>query len=181
MLFTHIVVNEMLLMHHRSARFHLRTLKWPHHFMILAGKDMLPPFAAASLRKAHRKDGWRMVFIGGASVARGNLRHTRHNSPLLFISLLLQQAESNQQWCSTRPTNGSRSQPLLGHALQYRRNPAKFLVDKREKIGDLFQLNLAGKQMIVVCGPEKQRIVASAPESSCLHDEPWPMSALRKC
>lgn len=55
--------------------------------------------------------------------------------------------------------------PILGHALAYKRDPARFLLRAREQAGDVFELNLAGKRMVVVCGPSAQRKVASAPES----------------
>jgi len=55
--------------------------------------------------------------------------------------------------------------PVLGHALKYRENPGKFLLESCEQVGELFRLNMAGKIMIVACGPRVQRIVASAPES----------------
>ncbi|KAL7527737.1 hypothetical protein ACHAXR_007601 [Thalassiosira sp. AJA248-18] len=55
--------------------------------------------------------------------------------------------------------------PLLGHALKYRKNPAQFLLNTREKVGDVFQLNLAGKHMFVACGPSAQKVIANAPES----------------
>jgi sterol 14-demethylase len=55
--------------------------------------------------------------------------------------------------------------PVLGHAMLYRKDPSGFLVRTCERVGPIFQLNMAGKHMIVVCGPEEQRHVASAPES----------------
>ena len=55
--------------------------------------------------------------------------------------------------------------PLLGHALKYKQNPGAFLVSCIQKVGNLFRINLAGKHMVMVCGPRKQRKVASAPES----------------
>jgi cytochrome P450 len=54
--------------------------------------------------------------------------------------------------------------PILGHALLYKQDPAKFLVTTSQKLR-IFQLNLAGKRMVLVCGPEEQRQVASMPES----------------
>mmetsp|Transcript_30758 Transcript_30758/g.46643 ORF Transcript_30758/g.46643 Transcript_30758/m.46643 type:complete len:493 (+) Transcript_30758:79-1557(+) len=55
--------------------------------------------------------------------------------------------------------------PILGHALKYRSNPGKFLLDTFEQVGEIFQINMAGKVMIVACGSHVQRAVASAPES----------------
>lgn len=55
--------------------------------------------------------------------------------------------------------------PILGHALKYRSNPGKFLLDTFEQVGEIFQINMAGKIMIVACGSHVQRAVASAPES----------------
>eukprot|EP00980_Cylindrotheca_fusiformis_P009840 scaffold2177_cov115-Cylindrotheca_fusiformis.AAC.5 len=55
--------------------------------------------------------------------------------------------------------------PLIGHALSYRHDPAKFLLDSSKQVGEVFQINLAGKHMIIACGPHIQRIVATAPES----------------
>lgn len=55
--------------------------------------------------------------------------------------------------------------PVLGHALKYRQDPGKFLVESSKQVGEIFQINLAGKHMIVACGARMQRMVASAPES----------------
>ena len=55
--------------------------------------------------------------------------------------------------------------PLLGHALLYRKDPPGFLVRTRTQCGPVFKLNLAGKKMILVCGAEEQRQLASLPES----------------
>mmetsp|Transcript_2603 Transcript_2603/g.5647 ORF Transcript_2603/g.5647 Transcript_2603/m.5647 type:complete len:556 (-) Transcript_2603:240-1907(-) len=55
--------------------------------------------------------------------------------------------------------------PLLGHALSYRKNPSEFLVRTRRMCGTIFRLNLAGRQMILVCGPEEQRQLARLPDS----------------
>ncbi len=56
--------------------------------------------------------------------------------------------------------------PLLGHALAYRRDPAAFVTAQCRAVGACFQLDLAGKRMVVV-GPDREatRRVASAPES----------------
>lgn len=55
--------------------------------------------------------------------------------------------------------------PIIGHALLYRKDPSGFLVSTRKKCGPVFRLNLAGKIMILVCGPEEQRQLAKLPES----------------
>jgi hypothetical protein len=55
--------------------------------------------------------------------------------------------------------------PLLGHALSYRVDPPGFLMNTRKQCGPLFRLNLAGKVMFLVCGPEEQRQLANVPES----------------
>jgi len=55
--------------------------------------------------------------------------------------------------------------PLLGHALSYRKDPPGFLSKTRQECGPVFVLNLAGKKMILVCGPEEQRQLANQPES----------------
>ena len=55
--------------------------------------------------------------------------------------------------------------PVLGHALSYRKDPPGFLVQTRRQCGPVFRLNLAGKEMIIVCGPEEQRQLANLPES----------------
>ena len=50
-------------------------------------------------------------------------------------------------------------------ALSYRRDPPGFLIRMRSQCGPIFQLNLAGKKMILVCGPKEQRQLATVPES----------------
>jgi len=55
--------------------------------------------------------------------------------------------------------------PVLGHALSYRRDPPGFLIRMRRQCGPIFQLNLAGKIMILVCGPKEQLQLANVPES----------------
>ncbi|CAJ1935269.1 unnamed protein product [Cylindrotheca closterium] len=55
--------------------------------------------------------------------------------------------------------------PLLGHALKYKKDPGRFLLDSSAAVGDIFKINLAGKRMVVACGPRTQRIIATAPES----------------
>lgn len=55
--------------------------------------------------------------------------------------------------------------PILGHALLYKQDPPGFLTQTRNQVGNVFRLNLAGKEMIVVVGPNEQRVVAKAPES----------------
>ena len=55
--------------------------------------------------------------------------------------------------------------PLLGHAFSYRVDPPGFLMNTRKQCGPLFRINLAGKVMFLVCGPEEQRQLANVPES----------------
>ncbi|VEU34013.1 unnamed protein product [Pseudo-nitzschia multistriata] len=57
--------------------------------------------------------------------------------------------------------------PLLGHALSYQRDPSGFLLGAREACGgsSLFWVNLAGRRMVLVCGPEEQRQLAGLPDS----------------
>jgi hypothetical protein len=55
--------------------------------------------------------------------------------------------------------------PVLGHALKWRQNPGKFLLECSKQVGEVFQINLAGKHMIIASGARKQRMVATAPES----------------
>ena len=60
--------------------------------------------------------------------------------------------------------------PLLGHALEYKKDPSGFLLRASQQSEDgIFQLNLAGKQMIVVCDNDEnnnlQRELATLPES----------------
>ena len=66
-----------------------------------------------------------------------------------------------------RPPRAPGSVPLLGHALAYKRDPAAFLAAACARVGPIFQLNLAGKHMIVVASaPEAVKQVAMAPESA---------------
>ena len=55
--------------------------------------------------------------------------------------------------------------PILGHALEYRKDPSGFLLRSSQSVGSVFQLNLAGKHMYVVCGPKEQKFLANMPES----------------
>eukprot|EP00934_Nitzschia_sp_Nitz4_P006210 Nitzschia sp. Nitz4//scaffold120_size68122//3266//5905//NITZ4_006035-RA/size68122-processed-gene-0.44-mRNA-1//-1//CDS//3329534251//6200//frame0 len=55
--------------------------------------------------------------------------------------------------------------PVLGHALQYKENPPAFISKTSKEIGSVFRLNMAGKEMVIVTGPEAQRDVAMKPES----------------
>lgn len=55
--------------------------------------------------------------------------------------------------------------PVLGHALSYKKDPPGFLLRMVRECGPVFRLNLAGKKMIIVCGAEQQRQLASLPES----------------
>lgn len=57
------------------------------------------------------------------------------------------------------------SAPLLGHALEYKRCPASFVVGQCATVGPIFSINLAGKRMIVVGNSEELlRQVACQPE-----------------
>jgi hypothetical protein len=42
--------------------------------------------------------------------------------------------------------------PLIGHALEYKKNPAAFLIRQAQTVGSVFRINLAGRRMIVLCG-----------------------------
>lgn len=79
---------------------------------------------------------------------------------ILIISKLRQDVDdrSNIPWAPG-------SIPILGHALKYKKDPGGFLCASKEAVGEIFKINLAGKRMVVVCGLQKQRIVAMAPES----------------
>eukprot|EP00536_Pseudo-nitzschia_multiseries_P010226 jgi/Psemu1/297512/fgenesh1_pm.305_\ len=55
--------------------------------------------------------------------------------------------------------------PLLGHALAYRTDPSGFMVRTTLACGPVFRLNLAGRHMVLVCGPEEQRQLATLPDS----------------
>jgi hypothetical protein len=80
--------------------------------------------------------------------------------PILYYLLNKKQRrdDSNVPWAPGRI-------PILGHALAYKQDPAQFLTDTCQSIGGMFQLNLAGKHMIIVCGPDEQRALANLPES----------------
>jgi hypothetical protein len=41
---------------------------------------------------------------------------------------------------------------ILGHALWYQRDPVGYLQHCTKTVGPIFRLNMAGKQMILVCG-----------------------------
>ena len=49
------------------------------------------------------------------------------------------------------PWAPGRSTPLLGHAVQYKKDPPRFLQACQQAVGEqLFRINLAGRHMIVV-------------------------------
>jgi cytochrome P450 len=53
---------------------------------------------------------------------------------------------------------------IIGHALAYRKDPAGFMLRACQKVGGIFQLNLAGKHMFIVADTEAQKLVSKAPE-----------------
>ena len=57
--------------------------------------------------------------------------------------------------------------PLLGHALRYKKDPSGFLLSTCQQVGNIFQLNMAGKHMYLVCGNKFQKQIASSPETIC--------------
>jgi len=42
--------------------------------------------------------------------------------------------------------------PVLGHALRYKHNPAKYITGVRAKLGDVFRINLAGLRISLIAG-----------------------------
>lgn len=57
--------------------------------------------------------------------------------------------------------------PILGHALLYRRDPSGFLMRTLRTLrSPVFRVDMAGKAMVLVCGPDAQRQVAERPESA---------------
>lgn len=56
--------------------------------------------------------------------------------------------------------------PILGHALEYKKNPPKFLAKQDAKVGPVFRVNLAGRQMIIIGNsPKAMKQVATLPSS----------------
>jgi len=54
--------------------------------------------------------------------------------------------------------------PLVGHALEFYRNPVALLRRGREQFGDVFCLRLAGKRVAVFTGPKANAAFFKAPE-----------------
>src|SRR5260370_39689763 len=44
--------------------------------------------------------------------------------------------------------------PILGHALEFNRNPVRFLQRGRERLGEIFSFLLAGSNIVVLTGPK---------------------------
>jgi sterol 14-demethylase len=44
--------------------------------------------------------------------------------------------------------------PILGHALEFNRNPVRFLLRGRQKLGEIFSFLLAGNKVAVLTGPK---------------------------
>jgi len=87
--------------------------------------------------------------------------------PIFRLFFRLQKKTSSEKNDSQNPTIpwAPGAVPILGHALQYRENPEKFLVNIYSQFGTNFQLNLAGRYMTLICGPRDQRKIATSPES----------------
>jgi sterol 14-demethylase len=54
--------------------------------------------------------------------------------------------------------------PWLGHALEFQRDPVRFLRRGRERFGDCFSFQLAGSQVAVLTGPRANEAFFRAPE-----------------
>lgn len=54
--------------------------------------------------------------------------------------------------------------PIIGHALAYRKDPANFLLRSFQEVGGIFQLNMAGKHMIIIAEMDAQKQTSMAPE-----------------
>jgi sterol 14alpha-demethylase len=54
--------------------------------------------------------------------------------------------------------------PLLGHALEFHRNPAALLQRGRDRLGEVFSFPLAGKLVTVLTGPEGNEAFFHAPD-----------------
>ena len=55
--------------------------------------------------------------------------------------------------------------PLLGHALEFRRDPVRLLQRGRDRHGDIFQLSLFGRQVHVLTGAAGNEAFFKAPDS----------------
>ncbi len=54
--------------------------------------------------------------------------------------------------------------PFLGHALEFNRNPIRFVQRARERLGDIFSILLAGQQVAVLTGPKANEAFFRAPD-----------------
>lgn len=54
--------------------------------------------------------------------------------------------------------------PFLGHALEFGRNPVRFLERARKKLGDIFSIVLAGQKVAVLTGPRANEAFFRAPD-----------------
>jgi sterol 14-demethylase len=55
---------------------------------------------------------------------------------------------------SLRPPEFTGGLPFLGHALEFNRNPVRFLERGRQRFGDIFSFLLAGNRVAVLTGPK---------------------------
>ncbi|MYE06468.1 MAG: cytochrome P450, partial [Chloroflexi bacterium] len=54
--------------------------------------------------------------------------------------------------------------PLLGHLLEFQRDPVAMLSRGRRELGDLFSFRLGPRQFVLFSGPEAHDAFFSAPE-----------------
>jgi sterol 14-demethylase len=54
--------------------------------------------------------------------------------------------------------------PFLGHAIEFQRNPVRFLERGRQRFGDVFSFLLAGNQVAVLTGPKANEAFFRAPD-----------------
>lgn len=54
--------------------------------------------------------------------------------------------------------------PFLGHALEFNRNPVRFLERARQRLGDIFSIILAGQKVGVLTGPRANEAFFRAPD-----------------
>jgi cytochrome P450 len=86
---------------------------------------------------------------------------------LLLIAVLIVLARRlRRQPLKTRPPLAPGARPFIGHALAYKTDPAGFLAAACNDVGPIFEINLAGKRMVVI-GPSREAIrqATIAPES----------------
>ncbi|CAM9552758.1 unnamed protein product, partial [Heterosigma akashiwo] len=56
---------------------------------------------------------------------------------------------------------------ILGHALDYQKDPPAFLLAQESSVGKIFRINLAGRRMIVIGSDKKaMKLVSSLPENT---------------